>query len=80
MRIGVFSDIHANLEALRAIQAAYDGERVDRLFCAGDVVGYGASPNECVDIVRSMTTEVVLGNHDAAVTRPAGSSIFTTRC
>jgi predicted phosphodiesterase len=67
MRIGVFSDIHANLEALRAIQAAYDGERVDRLFCAGDVVGYGASPNECVDIVRSMTTEVVLGNHDAAV-------------
>jgi predicted phosphodiesterase len=67
MRIGVFSDIHANLEALRAVQAAYEAERVDRLFCAGDVVGYGASPNECVDSVRGMTTEVVLGNHDAAV-------------
>jgi len=67
MRIGVFSDIHANLEALRAIQAAYEIERVDRLLCAGDVVGYGASPNECIEIVRAMTSEVVLGNHDSAV-------------
>jgi diadenosine tetraphosphatase ApaH/serine/threonine PP2A family protein phosphatase len=67
MRLGIFSDIHANLEALQAVLAAYATERIDRFLCAGDVVGYGASPNECVEIVRETTTEVVLGNHDAAV-------------
>lgn len=67
MRIGIFSDIHANLEALMAVTAAYDGEKIDRYLCAGDVVGYGASPNECVEIVKSMTEAIVLGNHDAAV-------------
>jgi diadenosine tetraphosphatase ApaH/serine/threonine PP2A family protein phosphatase len=67
MRIGIFSDIHANLEALMAVTAAYDGENIDRYLCAGDVVGYGASPNECVEIVKSMTEAIVLGNHDAAV-------------
>lgn len=67
MRIGIFSDIHANLEALQAVVAAYDAERVDFYMCAGDLVGYGASPNECVNLVRSLTDEFVLGNHDAAV-------------
>jgi predicted phosphodiesterase len=67
MRLGIFSDIHANLEALQAVLAAYEHEKVDRFLCAGDVVGYGASPNDCVDLVRETTTEVVLGNHDAAV-------------
>jgi len=67
MRIGIFSDIHANLEALQAVEAAYKRERIDLFLCAGDLVGYGASPNECVDIVRSMTEAIVLGNHDAAV-------------
>ncbi len=67
MRIGIFSDIHANLEALNAVMAAYESEGIDRFLCSGDVVGYGASPNECVDMVRSFTEEIVLGNHDAAV-------------
>ena len=67
MRIGIFSDIHANLEALTAVTAALEGENVDKYLCAGDVVGYGASPNECVEIVKSLTDSIVLGNHDAAV-------------
>lgn len=67
MRIAIFSDIHANLEAIQAVTSAYAGERIDLFLCAGDLVGYGASPNECVDLVRSMTEEIVLGNHDAAV-------------
>lgn len=67
MRIGIFSDIHANLEALTAVMAAFEDENIDKYLCAGDVVGYGASPNECVDLVRSVTDQVVLGNHDAAV-------------
>ncbi len=67
MRIGVFSDVHANLEAVLAVREAYRREGVDRLYCLGDVVGYGASPNECADIVRSMAELTILGNHDAAV-------------
>jgi predicted phosphodiesterase len=67
MRIGIFSDIHANLEALHAVMAAYETEKIDQFMCAGDVVGYGASPNECVDIVKGLTEQIVLGNHDAAV-------------
>lgn len=67
MRIGIFSDIHANLEALQTVLAAFRDEEIDSYLCGGDVVGYGANPNECVDLVRSVTSEVVLGNHDAAV-------------
>ncbi|MCP4604236.1 MAG: metallophosphoesterase family protein [Proteobacteria bacterium] len=68
MRIGIFSDVHANYEALSAVLAAYEKENIDKFLCVGDIVGYGASPNECVDIVRSLTDDVVVGNHDAAVT------------
>jgi predicted phosphodiesterase len=67
MRIGIFSDIHANLEALMAVVAAFEHEDIDFYLCCGDIVGYGASPNECVDMVRQICDEVVLGNHDAAV-------------
>jgi diadenosine tetraphosphatase ApaH/serine/threonine PP2A family protein phosphatase len=67
MRIGIFSDVHANLEGLLAVIEAYKTERVDRFMCLGDTVGYGASPNECCDLVRPMVSGCVLGNHDAAV-------------
>jgi diadenosine tetraphosphatase ApaH/serine/threonine PP2A family protein phosphatase len=67
MRLGIFSDVHANIEALTAVMEGFRHERVDRFFCLGDVVGYGASPNECCDIVRSVAEVTILGNHDAAV-------------
>ncbi|MBK6848761.1 MAG: metallophosphoesterase family protein [Proteobacteria bacterium] len=67
MRIGLFSDVHANLEALEAVQRAYERERVDRLVCLGDVVGYGADPQACAEIVRRIAAVTTLGNHDAAV-------------
>lgn len=67
MRIGIFSDVHANLEALTAVMAAYREERIDCFYCLGDVVGYGGSPVECVDIVRDTAEVTILGNHDAAV-------------
>jgi diadenosine tetraphosphatase ApaH/serine/threonine PP2A family protein phosphatase len=66
MRIGIFSDVHANLEALQAVLSAYQKDQIDRYICLGDIVGYGANPNECCEIVRSVTDLVVLGNHDAA--------------
>lgn len=67
MRLAIFSDVHANIEALSAVMEAYKSETVDRFFCLGDVVGYGASPNECADIVREAAEVTILGNHDAAV-------------
>ncbi|MDJ0764914.1 MAG: metallophosphoesterase family protein [Myxococcota bacterium] len=67
MRIGIFSDVHANFEALSSVLAAYEDENIDIFLCAGDVVGYGASPVECMDLVRSVAEAAVLGNHDAAV-------------
>ena len=67
MRLGIFSDVHANIEALSAVMEAYRQETVDEYYCLGDVVGYGASPNECADIVRQKAKVTILGNHDAAV-------------
>jgi diadenosine tetraphosphatase ApaH/serine/threonine PP2A family protein phosphatase len=67
MRLGIFSDVHANIEALTAVMEGLRHERIDRFFCLGDVVGYGASPNECCDIVRRVAEVTILGNHDAAV-------------
>lgn len=66
MTIVLISDIHANLEALEAVLAVVDARRPDRIVCLGDVVGYGASPNECLDLVRRRCGLVLLGNHDAA--------------
>ncbi len=67
MRIGIFSDVHANEEALSAVVEALTRDVPDVTYCLGDVVGYGASPNECADIVRETARVTILGNHDAAV-------------
>ncbi len=67
MRLGIFSDVHANEEALSAVMAAYADKGVDAFYCVGDVVGYGGSPEACADMVRESCTATILGNHDAAV-------------
>ena len=67
MRIGIFSDVHANIEAMSAVADAFKSERIDKYVCIGDVVGYGASPNECCDLIRKLAAFTILGNHDAAV-------------
>ncbi|MCG8417702.1 MAG: metallophosphatase family protein [Proteobacteria bacterium] len=67
MRIGIFSDTHANIEALTAVIDAYKTEQIDKYVCIGDTVGYGASPNECCDVIREVAAFTILGNHDAAV-------------
>ncbi|MBK6692607.1 MAG: metallophosphoesterase family protein [Myxococcales bacterium] len=67
MRLGIFSDVHANFEALSAVLESYRKERIDVYYCLGDTVGYGGSPNECSDLVRELARVTILGNHDAAV-------------
>src|SRR5687767_15263177 len=67
MRIGILSDIHANYEALSAVVEAYKSENIAEYYCLGDTVGYGGSPNECADRIRTLVKATILGNHDAAV-------------
>jgi Predicted phosphoesterase len=66
MKYAIISDIHANLEALSKAMTIIQEKKVDEIICLGDVVGYGANPNECADIVRRRCSTVILGNHDAA--------------
>ena len=67
MRFAVITDIHANLEAIEAVLKEIDGINIDQIFSLGDIVGYNANPNECVDIIREREIVSVLGNHDAAI-------------
>jgi diadenosine tetraphosphatase ApaH/serine/threonine PP2A family protein phosphatase len=66
MRYGVLGDIHGNLAALETVLAALAGQRIDHMISVGDVVGYGAAPRECIELLREASATVVLGNHDAA--------------
>jgi diadenosine tetraphosphatase ApaH/serine/threonine PP2A family protein phosphatase len=77
MRIGLLSDVHANLPALEAVVEACS-IRCDALWCLGDTVGYGASPNECVAIVRERCELVLAGNHDLAATGRVDLAAFSS--
>ena len=67
MRLAVFGDIHGNIEALNAVVEDMAGRHIHRYMCLGDMVGYGACPNECIEVIRSLPKmNCVLGNHDAA--------------
>jgi len=65
MRYAIVSDIHANLAAFEAVLADI-GDRVDRIWCLGDLVGYGPDPNECVELAQQRDIICVVGNHDKA--------------
>jgi predicted phosphodiesterase len=64
MRYGVISDVHGNLPALDVVLSALHGIGVDAYVCAGDLVGYGPQPNECVETIRQLGAVSVAGNHD----------------
>lgn len=66
MRYAFFGDIHGNLEALTEVLAAVDGADIDEIYCMGDIVGYGANPEECLDLIRTRNIRTVAGNHDHA--------------
>ena len=76
MRYGILSDIHGNLEALQKVVSACQDEAVGALLCLGDIVGYGANPKECLDMVRELNAICVAGNHDWAATGKIHSESF----
>jgi predicted phosphodiesterase len=67
MRVAVVSDIHSNLHALEAVLAAIDEDAPDEIWCLGDLVGYGPSPNECCAAIAERADVCLVGNHDLAV-------------
>lgn len=70
-RFAIISDIHGNLEALESVLSSIKNDNVDKIICCGDIVGYGASPNECIDLIlKELKISTIVGNHDyAAVNR-----------
>lgn len=76
MKYGVLGDIHANLSALETVFADLDRVGVDRVLSVGDVVGYGAAPAACIDLLRERDVRTVKGNHDAAVVRELDDRYF----
>jgi diadenosine tetraphosphatase ApaH/serine/threonine PP2A family protein phosphatase len=64
MKWAVLSDVHGNLEALRAVIADLHAEGAERIAFLGDAVGYGASPEECLHLLAELAEIIVAGNHD----------------
>lgn len=68
MKIGVFSDIHSNLPALKRVIEFLESKKVDMFLCCGDIVGYGPYPNEVIRFLKGLKNFYsVYGNHDWAV-------------
>ena len=66
MRYLLIADVHSNLHALNAVIAAAQKIGYERALCLGDIVGYNARPNECIEILRKNNVICLQGNHDAA--------------
>lgn len=77
MRVAVVTDIHANLPALEAVLAAIDESEVEEIWCLGDVLGYGAEPDACTELLRQRCAVCLVGNHDLAVLGALEISAFS---
>lgn len=67
MKLAILSDIHANLHALEAVWEDLESQRPDGVYCLGDLVGYGAYPNETIEFIRDRQIPTVMGNYDEGV-------------
>jgi predicted phosphodiesterase len=65
MKIGIISDIHSNNEAIDSVLE--NTKEVDEFICLGDIVGYGADPNDCIEKIKDLKFRCIGGNHDFAV-------------
>lgn len=86
LKRAIISDIHSNLEAFQAVLREIDKEKVDQIYCLGDLIGYGPNPLECIDIMIQRSDVCLLGNHDQATlfdpegfNAAAEQAIFWTR-
>jgi len=72
MRYAIISDMHSDLEALTAFFEETAQLGIDKIICLGDIVGYNASPNECVDLIREKKVKCIMGNHDMRASGAVG--------
>jgi predicted phosphodiesterase len=77
MKYAIISDIHSNLEALTKALEIIDHRSVDEIICLGDIVGYGANPNECIALISQRCSAVIKGNHDEALLNQSITMHFT---
>jgi len=77
MRVAILTDIHANQPALEAVLEAVGEAGIERRWCLGDVVGYGAQPDECTGLVSESCELSLVGNHDLAVTGEISTDVFS---
>jgi predicted phosphodiesterase len=75
-RIAIISDIHGNLEALEAVFKSIDSDAVEYIVHLGDLVGYNASPRECLQLLQNKRVISILGNHDFGVLEPESAENF----
>lgn len=67
MRIGIISDVHSNIDALKAVYQEFTQQHVDKIICCGDIIGLGAHPEECIQFIQSIQPQIlsiVRGNHE----------------
>ena len=67
MRVGIISDIHSNVEALRAVLQEFEDRHVEKIICLGDIIGLGSRPDECVALLQENSDKIlcaVRGNHE----------------
>jgi diadenosine tetraphosphatase ApaH/serine/threonine PP2A family protein phosphatase len=77
LRAAVLSDVHSNQPALEAVFAAIEAAAVDEVWCLGDVVGYGAQPDACAEMIGARCDVCLVGNHDLAVLGELDISSFS---
>ncbi len=76
MRLALIADIHSNREALDSVLAQIDREEVEAILNLGDLVGYNASPNECLELLHARNVLSLAGNHDLALLDPERAQHF----
>jgi predicted phosphodiesterase len=74
MKIGIISDIHSNSEAINSVLKNI--KEVDEIICLGDIVGYGADPNYCIEKIKDLNCKCIAGNHDFAVVEKVNINYF----
>jgi diadenosine tetraphosphatase ApaH/serine/threonine PP2A family protein phosphatase len=77
LRAAVLSDVHSNQPALEAVLTAAEEAGVEQIWCLGDVVGYGAQPDPCAELIRERCQICLVGNHDLAVLDALDTSSFS---
>jgi diadenosine tetraphosphatase ApaH/serine/threonine PP2A family protein phosphatase len=78
LKIALISDIHSNQEALDTALQEISNREVDQIYCLGDIVGYGADPNACVDRIQSGAVRCIAGNHDSAAVGTTSIQYFNS--